>query len=316
MKYKTISMVLLLSMMGCGRDATTADYKLAGVGLNPEEIAPTPDNYGGFATYDYIDFAGGALPLGIVGLVSFTGAGPSLGTFPPPYAMVYGSGFFFETATPAPDALFGSFGSAPDQIGSCHTVYAPRSYLSGIADGGSAISFFTENGDGYSIGRRPLAYPPNAAKVFPYYSDLETYHDVSRVWRNPSAKDGTELSGWTQEETTAVNYPFTEDVAFSFKGAIPPESATFGSIPQGYDSALDEQYHKLPSQSRGVMLTWSGVKYSGDGEVMAENGEHSVCLQYSSSGDAPATPVDCLEVATVEAPMEGQFDRGQIYTGP
>ena len=52
--------------------------------------------YGGFASYDYIEFSGGALPLGLVGLVSFSGAGPALGTFEPPYGMVFGSGFFFE----------------------------------------------------------------------------------------------------------------------------------------------------------------------------------------------------------------------------
>ena len=84
----------------------------AGVGLNPEEIAPQPEMYGGFASYDYIEFAGGALPLGLVGLVSFSGAGPALGTFEPPYGMVYGSGFFFDISAPSPDA-FGSFGTAP-----------------------------------------------------------------------------------------------------------------------------------------------------------------------------------------------------------
>jgi hypothetical protein len=322
MNWLSANSILMASILfGCGRDATTADYKLAGVGLNPEEIAPAPEDFGGFASYDYIEFAGGALPLGLVGLVSFSGAGPSLGTFEPPYGMVYGSGFFFESATPAPDALFGSFAAAPTGIGNCHTVFEPRSYLSGIADGGSAISFKTLDGEGFDIGRRPLAYPTNAAKVFPYYSDLSTYKEGPRVWRNPSSREQTDLSGWNEEAVGEGNYPFGEFVEFSFKGAIPPDSATFGSIPQPYKSSVTGAMHNLPTRTQGIMLTWSGPKFSGDGILVDEDGEQSVCMQYSSSGvgadgSAPTSPTDCIDIIEVEDPKEGQFDRGQMYTGP
>ncbi len=320
MKLHSTNMLLLsILAMGCGRDATTADYKLAGVGINPEEIAPAPEQFGGFASYDYIEFAGGALPLGLVGLVSFSGAGPALGTFEPPYGMVFGSGFFFESSAPSPDALFGSFASAPEGIGNCHTVYEPRSYLNGIADGGTAMSFRSEAGDGFDIGRRPLAYPTNAAKVFPYYSALSTYKDGPRVWRNPAGKQDTELASWNEEAVGAGNFPFGEEVAFSFKGAIPPESATFGAIPQPYNSAANGAMHKLPSRTQGLMLSWSGPRFSGDGVMMAEEGEHSVCMQYSTSeleNGAPAEATDCVDVISVENPKEGQFDRGQMYTGP
>lgn len=319
MNYKTVTMAMLLSqigLLGCGRDASVADYKLAGVGLNPEEITSPPEKFGGFISYDYIDFAGAALPLGLVGLSSFTGAGPSLGTFAPPYSMVVGSGFIFDKATPSPDALFGSFGSAPEQIGSCHTVFEPKSYLSGVADVGSAVSLRTDDGAGYDIGRRPLTYPSNASKVFPYYMDLETYKEVSKVWRNPSAQDATDLRSWNFENSTEVNFPFGEQVGFSFKGAIPTPSANFSSIPQPYNSAVNGEYHPLPTKPQGLMVSWSGVQYSGDGAVLADDGEHSVCMQFSSSGAIPTSPVDCMNIAEVEAPKEGQFDRGQMYTGP
>ena len=67
----------------------------------------------------------------------------------------YGSGFVFLQNTPAPDALFGSSGVPPEQIGRCHTVYSPTSYLSGLADVGMSIDFSTSDGSGFTIGRRP-----------------------------------------------------------------------------------------------------------------------------------------------------------------
>jgi hypothetical protein len=312
-----MSFVLLsaLAITACGRDATVTDYKLAGVGLNPEEIAPEPEDYIGFVSYDFIDFSGGTLPLGLVGLTSFTGAGPELGTFAPPYSMVVGSGFFFDSFMPAPDVLFGSFGAAPSQIGKCHTVFEPRSYLSGIADGGSSIDFFTESGDGYSIGRRPLAYPPNASKVFPYYMGLSTFKSANRSWRNPESGDATDLSAWNPEEVSVNNFPFGENVSFSFKGAIASEEAGFGTIPQPYDSKVPGLTHALPAKSEGLMVSWTGTKYSGDGLVTGD-GAQLVCMQFSTTGEAPSSVADCIDVIDVEPPAEGQYDRGQMYTGP
>ena len=164
-----------------------------------------------------------------------------------------------------------------------------------------------------------MAYPSNAAKVFPYYSALSTYKAGPRVWRNPSETDQTDLASWNEEAVGAGNFPFGEDVSFSFKGAIPPESATFGSIPQPYNSGANGELHKMPSRTQGLMLSWSGPRFSGDGVMMAEEGEHTVCMQYSTSeleSGTPVEPTDCIDVIQVEDPKEGQFDRGQMYTGP
>ena len=77
--------------------------------------------------------------------------------------------------------------------------------------------------------------------------------------------------------------------------------------------------HTLPTRTQGLMVSWNGPRYSGDGVVMAEEGEHSVCMQYStteSEDGAPVDPTDCVDVIQVDNPKEGQFDRGQMYTGP
>ena len=44
-----------------------------------------------------------------------------------------------------------------------------------------------------------------------------------------------------------------------------------------------------------------------------------LCMQYSTTESAdgpPVNPTDCVDVIQVEIPKEGQFDRGQMYTGP
>ena len=92
----------------------------------------------------------------------------------------------------------------------------------------------------------------------------------------------------------------------------------FGSIPQGYNSEaeVDAQFAHDPE---GLMVSWNGPRYSGDGIMMAEEGEHSVCMQYStteSADGAPVDPTDCVDVIPVDSPKEGQFDRGQMYTVP
>ena len=89
-------------------------------------------------------------------------------------------------------------------------------------------------------------------------------------------RDATDLGSWNEEAVGTGNFPFGEDVSFAFKGAIPPESATFGSIPQGYNSESEGLMHTLPTRTQGLMVSWNGPKYSGDGIMMADEGEHSV----------------------------------------
>ena len=309
---RKLSLILLLT--GCGRDASETDYKMAGVGLNPEEIAPEPKMYGGLISYDFIEFNGAALPLGLVGLVSFTGVGPELGTFEPPYSMVYGSAFFFEGETPVPDALFGSFAVAPEKVGKCQTVYEPRSYLSGIADAGTAVNMFTADGEGFALGRRPLFYPPDVSQVFPYYLDLSVHREYPREWRQPTGD--IDFNTWEKTIASYSNFPFGKDVEVSFPGAIAPESATFGTIPVPYYSSLEDKYHTLPTRPIGVKLMWDGPMYSGDGVVLQDSGLQETCMHFSPANATNRAVTDCLSLPVLQEPVEDQYERGQMYTGP
>ena len=57
-----IRFLLPMTLLACGRNVTQSDYKFAGVGLNPEEIAPTPKMYGGMVSYDFIEFSENRVP--------------------------------------------------------------------------------------------------------------------------------------------------------------------------------------------------------------------------------------------------------------
>ena len=84
------------SSAGCGRAVETSDVKLVGVGNNPDEIGPAPTPYGGLVEYNHVDFSGGALPLGAMGLSSYTEAGPSILNMEPPYGAVFGLSYIFD----------------------------------------------------------------------------------------------------------------------------------------------------------------------------------------------------------------------------
>lgn len=309
MKHHTI-LLLGLTLTACGRDAEVTDYKLAGVGLNPDEISPQPSMYGGLASYDFVEFGGGALPLGLLGLSSYSASGPNLGDFEAPYALVSATSFVFDNDAPAPDALFGSFSSPLEQPGFCQTVYEPNSYLSGIADVGTSINISSESGEGYNIGRRPATYPSNASKVFPYYLDLGVYRAEARQWR-PNVVDN---DNWNTELEDAGNgnFPFEDLVQLSFPGALPPASATFSAVPQPFQSGY---IHQMPSRPSGVMISWDGPTYSGDGVQISESGQNTTCLQYLAHSSAPETPMDCIQYEPIPEPEFG-YERGQMYTGP
>ena len=308
-------LALSLALPACGRDAEPTPVKFAGVGLNPDDIGPYPVNYGGMVEYDWVDFAGANLPLGLIGLVSYDGVGPDMIGFKPPYALINGTGFIFETDTPMPDTLFGNFGVAPSQLGSCYTSYEPTSYLSSIANVGDAITFDSNESDAsFAIGRRPNLYGPHVDTIFPYYSELSPWVPVAAT--HFVVPDGaTQLADLTEEVLFPVNYGFGEEHRMSFPGNIPQEEATFGSIPMPLAAAGGDQTIRLPNRPQGVQMSWKGPVYGAHGELLADGStDWSTCLRFRAEETSPVSPEDCL-VATDPKSDEYTFD-GQMYTGP
>ncbi len=339
---RIVPLCVLALSVGCGLPATESAVKMAGVGLDPDDIGQIPEMHGGLVEYAVFDFAGSGLPLGLLGLVSYDEVGPDVG-FRPPYRMVYGQGFVFQDDIVSPDALFGSLPPSPDATGYCQTRFEPRSYLSNLTDLGAYIRFETDDGlGGFDMGRRPLVYPPDPRDVFTYYSEIDTWRSEPRM--RPNRIDQNNQSPGSLDTTvmTRANFPEGEVVQMSFPGGMPPLEASVASIPVPLRTAGNDSSLRLPHFPAGVRLSWDGPAYDSFGRVIeppqaeedllegeeaeAMDADNAVCLQYLSHLEAPRGVKDCLDLEDVpRAPAEfgargwsfvdGEL-KGQMYTGP
>ena len=81
-------------------------------------------------------------------------------------------------------------------------------------------------------------------------------------------------------------------------------------------AAASEGYaHVLPNRPEGVMMSWDGPQYSGDG-IEIGTGATSTCLQFQAHDKPPTSADDCLSLQEMPEPVEGQYPRGQVYTAP
>ena len=321
-------LVGLFGLTSCGRDTTEVGHKLAGVGLDPTEIGPEPVLYGGLIAYDWVEFAGAGLPLGMLGLVSYEAVGPDFGTFEQPYALVTGTGFVFESNLPNTDSLFGAFGVAPSAENTCYTSIDPRSYLNSVADVGSAISFHSDDGRAeFGIGRRPIIYGPDVSSVFPYYIEISAWRTTPRYYY--ATGEGNSLDSLQEKTLQGMNFAHGQRMTVDFPGAIPDRDASHGSIPMPLSAAGENATFRLPSRPEGLMVSWKGPAYDAYGNRAGETEERTACVQYLAHSEAPGSPDDCVEYEAFPAdgipvdptdPLNADFFEpdvfGQIYTGP
>jgi hypothetical protein len=305
--------------LGCGRNVTQTPTKLAGVGLNPEQIGPKPTDYGGLIEYDWVNLSGAALPLGLLGLIAYDSSGPETNDFQAPYSLIYGVGFLFENDLPAVDSLFGNWGTPPAVDGTCYTNFEPQAYISALVDVGTAIEFKPLEGDGgFKMGRRPLEYPVNVENVFPYYLELGV-HRVAPRYAYQVTDPAGDLSSMEQKVISGPNFNFGVEHEITFPGGLPPMEASFGSVPVPLASAGEDTSFVLPTEPAGVMLSWEGPVYDPHGVMIATSGTHKTCLQYLAHSTAPESPEDCTSLETYPEPDPNDratYPQGQIYTGP
>jgi hypothetical protein len=304
---------LLLNLAACGREVEVETYKTAGVGLNPAEIGPRPVDYGGLIEYNFVDFSGAALPLGLTGLVAFDEVGPGLIEMKPPYALITGTGFVLDADLPQMDSLFGSFGAPLDAVGSCYTNFEPRAYLNTTADVGTEITFTGKDEDfQFRLDRRPGLYPENNVQnVFPYYTSLGSWRPSAQLKRADPGSGVVADGG--HEVLRPANYMHAADAIVRFPGGIPPEDAPVSSIPMPLAAGAGDVTLRLPNQPQGIMLSWSGPRYAKDGSVLGD-GEQRTCFEFATRPDDPASNGDCAQLW--EPPAESGSVVGQMYTAP
>ena len=334
---------LALVALGCGIPATQSDVKMAGVGLNPDEVGAYPEPHGGLIEYSLIDFAGAQLPLGLVGLSSYDQVGPDVG-FAPPYKMVMGSAYIFQDDIQAPHAALGTLGVAPKAAGACQTRFEPRASLNTLADVGNAISFSTQSGEGgVRIDRRPYVYPTDMRDVFVYYSVLDFWRPTPRYRQTMIDPGNNAPADMVPSVMAKANFPEGELVEVDFPGGVPPIEGGMGSVPLPLRAANSSRSLILPHAPASVRLGWNGPRYdrfgrmldplpaaestgdTGMESVLAEE-ENSTCLQYLPHGQSAGSVDDCAELAEVPSSTEefaalglnygARELNGQMYTGP
>ncbi|MCB9761925.1 MAG: hypothetical protein H6739_19010 [Alphaproteobacteria bacterium] len=315
MRHLTFGLPALLFIASCGRPATEADIKMAGVGLNPDEIGPAPTSYGGYVEYDWVNFAGGGLTLSALGLVSYDAIGPGMVGFQPPYAAIYGLAFVFDTKVPAPDAHHGSIGVPPAAADTCWTNYEPFSFLmSSTVELGDKFEFVDAEGDTYfGLGRVPEIYPPNPEDIFVYYSQIESWLPQAQTHYAP---DGS--GSLTEQVLRPANFTHGESVSFRFAGGIPPLEAPVSSIPRSSASVGVDQPLALPSQTQSLRISWNGPAYDGKGALVGE-GAFSTCVQFIGDALEYGSLTDeelAAYCAELQPPPDEEDFPGQIYTGP
>ena len=88
-----------------------------------------------------------------------------------------------------------------------------------------------------------------------------------------------------------ANFPFGEEVEFSFPGGLAPKEAPVASLPRSSRAVEGEKSLSLPHRPSGVRVSWSGSRFDAWGNVL-EEGETATCLSYY----APGTPPDRLKL--------------------
>jgi len=221
-----LSASVALALPGCARDTGDAGVKPIGVGYDPGDLFPGPEERGGVIDLVLVETRGTNLDFGVTGFFGSSGA------FEPgdPMSAILGWGWFFSPALLAADEYSGLSPKGPDLLDECFVQQDTNGPLGSFdtVDVGDELVFTNAHEDpaertSFSMPRNPQDYPLNTSSVFIYY-----------VGTQPHRIDDPLLPD---------NWAFGQDVQMQFTGALPPEGAPVPSIPLPSDAA-DERVGK------------------------------------------------------------------------
>jgi len=232
MRTQNILLVALVASLfllpGCARDTSDAGVKPIGVGYEPGDLFPAPEERGGIIDMTLVQTRGTNLDFGVTGF--FGSAGAFVDTSADPFDAIMAFSYFFAPAIVAADELSLLTPKGPDLADACFVRTPGRGPLGSFrtVDVGEELLFTNASEDPnmrteFVMPRDPADYPLNTSSVFIYYIGTAP-HRVS----DPILPD---------------NWPYGEDVELQFEGALPPENAPVASIPLPSD-AVDESAGK------------------------------------------------------------------------
>ena len=321
---KSLGLVLVLALASCGRNASEAEVKSVGVGLNPEEIGPAPTPYGGVVEYNHVDFGGSGLPLVLTGFGGFSEVGPQLISFEPPYSAVLGFSYIFDELLPAGDTFSFIMPAAPMADDHCYTQFEANGPIGSFTtvDVGDYMEFRRASDDVTTMkfDRVPGEYPADAQDLSIYYAALSSYAPSARTHLVPNPEDPDNALNMVSETYRVNNFPFGEEVTFGFPGGFSQFDQPVSSIPRP-SKALPPNNLMLPEQLGDVRMSWDGPRYAfvnQEGYVSGESGSQETCFEFFR---APADASDSIDACANKSELpDALFTysrfKGQMYTGP
>ncbi len=215
----------LVPPTGCARDTGDAGVKPIGVGFDPGDLFPGPEERGGVIDLVQVNTRGHNLDFGVTGFFGSSGAFTSIGS--DPFDAILGWGWFFSPALLAADEYSALSPKGPDLPESCFVQVNTRGPLGSFrtVDVGDNLVFASEGDEptSFTMTRNPQDYPVNTSSVFIYYIGLQPL-----LANDPVLPD---------------NWAYGTDLEMQFTGALPPENAPVAAIPLPSD-AEDERVGK------------------------------------------------------------------------
>jgi hypothetical protein len=221
-RFLLLLVATLFVVPGCARDTGDAGVKPIGVGFDPGDLFPGPEERGGVIDLVQINTRGANLDFGVTG---FFGSGGSFtNTNSDPFDAVLHWGWFFSPALLAADEYSALSPKGPDLEGACFVQQNSRGPLGTFktVDVGDEIVFTNAHEDPalrtrFAVPRTPQDYPVNSSSVFIYY-----------VGTSPVV---------TNDPILAPTWAYGQDIQMQFSGALPPQNAPVASIPLPSDAA-------------------------------------------------------------------------------
>jgi hypothetical protein len=318
MRSASLAAILAVLALGaCNRDVTDADVKMVSVGYDPDEIGPAPTPLGGIVEYDHVDFAAAGLSLGLMGLSGTDAVGPQMADFAPPYQGIFGFSYVFDQKLASAASLV-SIGASPPQFEeTCYTAFDPQGPIGSFTtvDVGDKMRFdSTESEAGFVLNRLPADYPPDPRDMFIYYIGFQYYTPtpLTHLVPNPEAPD--DPLEMTPQTYRRANFPFGEQVNFTFPGGFARMDQPVASIPR----PSGDIGFQMPDEIGGVLLEWNGPRYDAVGTELSDGPQKRCSEFYEGREDDPDLAREACD-ELLETPEDiDEYDSfvGQMYTAP